>query len=183
MTKGDGDETIYIGIDESNHGRYPEIVVAVSSIAYSDSVPVQLTKRERMSEEELIRFLKNDKRDYRYRVIKEDDMKSSKNSLLLAIPFLVNSLICSQKNRSGSLEILIDGEVNLNDAQKIRTMCGEVHRFYNSSHIHFEMAKGYPKSKGKYKYPKLLVAADSLAHYIFRDESFRERINSKHKQI
>lgn len=174
-----GDESgLYIALDESNHGRLPEILVAVSSTIRSDAVPMETSRKDRMEGAALARFLRNRERDFRYH-----DMTESVrgNPLVTFAPEIVVGLLKSEKREFDFVDLLFDGELRNRDVRKISSELNPVIKKYGLNRVSI---RHYPKSKHKkYEYPRILVAADSLAHYLFRQEEFRARIGAREKRL
>jgi hypothetical protein len=98
-------DILYVGVDESNHGRFPEIFVAVASLNYQDSLIFPDSKKVR-KEQQLVSSLRI--RDYRYSVISEEHYKrySAKNIM----PLVSSKLIESFSLECEFLNCYIDGE-------------------------------------------------------------------------
>jgi len=183
MKKRDDDRTLYIGLDESNHGRYPEIIVAVSSLIRTDASTSKMNKRERMGEEELIRFLKNEQRFFFYVKASEWQLTKGEHQLVEAAPSLVNSLISAKKGYANidSIELLFDGELRLGDSDELFYRIRRMKYIRRIPRISYE---AFPKSrKERYDYPKILIAADSLAHLLYSKHSFIDRIGANNRMI
>lgn len=185
MPKGVERRKLYIGLDESNHGRYPEIIVAVSSLIKSDSVISRISGRERMTEDELTKFLRNEQRNYRYISAKKGELTRNRNPLVESAPSLIDELL-KETERSASepiegIEIIFDGEVRSFEMYDLSNKLTKMRRMkeFPSAGLEF-----YPKSKKEaYDYPKLLIAADTLANLLFRRQSFIERIGAEERRI
>ncbi|MEM4259362.1 MAG: hypothetical protein QXS38_01190 [Candidatus Pacearchaeota archaeon] len=174
-----GDKTLYIGIDESNHGRSPEIIVAVSSTIYSDASPVKTSEKVRIDEGSLMRFFSNKERDFRYTSIKRE--KDSAIDLEYIACCLIEKLVAREKKEEVDvLEILIDGEGKVSGGEEIVKLMRDYGRRRSINSIRI---KYYPKKGFSYKYPRMLFLADSLAHYLFRHESFRNKADAERKRI
>lgn len=167
MLKEGEERRLYIGLDETNHGRYPEIIVAVSSFIEADANAPRLYGRHRMNEGELMRYLANEGRDFRYLKAEKGDIPREKHQLVEAAPLLIEQLVKALQKRGeriSGIDVILDGEVRTKDLnelhnnlfglrvkRKIRTVCIEP----------------YPKSERyPYRYPRILVAADSVAHFL-----------------
>ncbi|MEM4271712.1 MAG: hypothetical protein QXD13_01330, partial [Candidatus Pacearchaeota archaeon] len=146
---------------------------------------VSVSKRKRMEENELKRFLKNEKRDFSYVVVSEDYICLAKNCLLNFAPSLINRILTDlneNQTEVESIDILIDGDVRVSEISELGSSAREL--FCKGENVTRTIScRKYPKSGRVYKYPKLLVAADSLAHYLFRNKSFEEKIKAYDKEI
>jgi len=178
--KREDEKTLYVGFDESNHGKFPEIIVAVSSLIYSDISTKRMRGRDRMSKDEFFRFLKNPQRSYNHTIVNEGRLDHGKNPLIEAAPKLLNTLIQEQRYQGiSSIDLIFDGEIRTNETGGL----------FKSIHLYLspEISVSYvcyPKSKKvAYAYPKILVAADSVAHFLFREYSFMEKIGAEKRRV
>ena len=184
MSKEAEERRLYVGLDETNHGRYPEIIVAVSSLIKSDAKPLQMKGRERLNVEELIRFLANEQRGFRYLAAKKGEIERTRHQLVVAAPYLVEHMIREMQRKLGRidcLEILLDGDIKSGDIDELQDNLLDIKTMKK---IRIANIEHYPKSeKVAYDYPKLLVATDSLAHYLFRKHSFIEKIGAEQRRV
>ena len=176
--------TLYIGLDESNHGRTPEIIVAVASLIQSDASEVLTKCKKRMREKELRQFLTHPQRDYRFTKMSEESKVVGYGQFVSCGPLLINELLEKTENID-RLEIMIDGDVKKRDMSEIGKRVSATRK---SREIGEFGIMPYPKytylaQASGYKYPLLLIAADSLAHYIFRREEFMEKIGATQKRV
>ncbi len=183
MSKGVEERRLYIGLDESNHGRYPEFIVAVSSSLKSDAALRTITGRERMSDEEIVKFLENEQRRYRSTKIERGQIPRNKHQLVEAGPDLVEKLLKENEKEYGRidyLDILLDGDMRLQETYRLHEMLLAL-RVRTTMGICVEC---YPKKeRGEYQYPRLLAAADSLAHAFFREHYFLQTIMAEERMI
>ena len=185
MVVGGEESRLYIGLDESNHGRFPEIIVAVSSFVASDASSVVTSKKERMKLKVLWKFLQNDNRDFRYTQVKRGTPKRNKNYLIQTAPLLIGKILenCLKNNEPvDALSILIDGHMRDKDFDDIDEGLDEVQDRMGIQ-IGSISYKPYPKGGKRYNYNRILTAADSLAHSIFRNKYFEERTRAQEKEI
>jgi hypothetical protein len=107
-----GVENVYVGIDESNHGRSPEVFVASASCIQDDcKIIPNFPKIKPQDAFDLMR-----KRDYRYALINHRQYQIYGSELIASV---ASELIFSFNFVPYSLSIFIDGE--LRERQKIRT--------------------------------------------------------------
>jgi hypothetical protein len=183
MSKDVEERRLYVGLDESNHGRYPEFIVAVSSIMKSDAVLKTITGRERMSDEEIVRFLENEQRRYRGVRAERGQIPRNKHQLVEAGPYLVEKLLRENEKEYGRiyhLEIFLDGDIMSREIDRLHKMLLEL-RVRESMGICIECCP--KKESGGYEYPRLLAAADSIAHALFREHSFLHRLRAEERMI
>jgi len=191
---------LYVGLDESNHGRDPEIIVAVFSQIEGDAAKSRIRKRiikkgqsrsgndYRMGEIQAKRFIAHERRDLRYasvprELLERDDRDINLSPIIRVAPCLIGDYL-DELSSGVQLNILIDGDVRSLEIDRLGT---SLSRVVSSKKNHKHSIGGisyYPKSKnGSFVYPKILVAADSFAHYIFRQESFRRKMEEQEKEV
>lgn len=159
---------LYAGIDDSNHGNFPEIWAAVFSNNFEDIVPKGYLRRRAN-----LKLLTQDIsfRDYRFLEVSREESERLGESLLARVAV---SLVTDYRfhNHFNKLELLIDGRVTREDKKRIReSLCG----FQTGTNI-----KGICKV-GNYKYPKILAIADELAHHLFCNCSREQTAQDEHK--
>jgi len=183
MKRDDDNRTLYIGLDESNHGRWPEIIVSVSSLNKTDVNVSKIDRRERMNEEEITRFFNNQRRNWAYTKAERGQLTKGKNPLVEAAPYLVDKLLSTKREYASvdSIDLLFDGELKFGDSDEL---VYRIRRMKRARRIIAMSYECYPKStKGAYNYPRILVTADSLAHLLFRKHSFIEKIGADSRMI
>ena len=183
MPKEIEERGLYVGLDESNHGRYPEFIVAVSSFLKSDAFLRTMTGRERMSDEEIVKFLENEQRKYRSIRAERGQIPRNKHQLVEAGPYLVDRLLRESEKEYGRidrLEIFLDGDIRSQEMYRLHEMLLGL-RVRETMGIYIECCP--KKERGEYQYPRLLAAADSLAHALFRGHSFLDRLKAEERMI
>ena len=167
MQKQVEEKRLYVGLDETNHGRYPEIIVAVSSFVEADANAPKLYGRHRMNEGELMRYLANEGRDFRYLKAERGDIPKGKHQLVEAAPYLVEQLLRALHKRGeriNSIELLLDGDMR---AKELNELHNKLFELRVKRRVKTICIDHYPKSsKREYPYPKILIAADSVAHFL-----------------
>jgi hypothetical protein len=183
MSKEVEERRLYVGLDESNHGRYPEFIVGVSSFLKSDAVLRTINGRERMRDEEIVRFLENEQRRYRGVRAEKGQIPRNKHQLVEAGIYLVEKLLRENEKEYGRvdrLDIFLDGDIRLHEIDRLHEMLLGL-KVRAAMGICIEC---YPKKeRGEYEYPRLLVAADSLVHALFREHSFLKRLKAEERMI
>ena len=152
-----GDLDLYVGFDESNHGKYPEIIVATfsrdSSMILESTIPKQRNHPAS--------FLENLSCDYTF-LLNPTEWKESNYSYLMAN--IVGCLIKPKINFNDTVRILIDGEIKhssdkeMNHLKKNIADIAEIHKSRLSLKFGPDFDRTYP----------LVNLADEIAHYIFR---------------
>ena len=161
---------VCVAFDESNHGRDPEIVVAVWSQIPSDYSEIQVRGRLKHLECDVLKkTLRNEKRGFRFIVLRGDAVKGN-GHLLRSTPYLIPGVL-NQIHREGhtidKLELQIDGDLREIDSFRIKEAVEDLNEMSQTS---LESIKGYKKNKNQvYTYSHLLRTADSLAHSLFRN--------------
>jgi len=149
----------YLGIDESNNGRYPEIFVGVYSENPEDMVVnSEGLSKKRKSPKKLINSILQE-REFKYLVIDETyaGLFHIKDIGVLAAAELIRAF--------ENLEtVIIDGEIRRAELKKLE-----------------ELVKKpviiLPEPKGDVKYP-IVNAADNLAHILYKYHSECKRKNN-----
>ncbi len=140
----------YLGIDESNHGKYPEIFVGVYSENLEDIVEHQKLPKIRTARRSIDPLLGD--REFKYILISEKYGRLLHNQC-------VNLVVFSEfVHHFGNLEkVIIDGETNL---------------FMLSDFKKVLQPTKYPQiecvAKADIKYP-LVNIADNIANLLYRD--------------
>lgn len=162
-------ETYFVGIDESNHGRYPEIFVGVFSNDLRDIKKSSFGKI-RNKKEDLVEKLGN--RDYYFSLLNKKDKYRIPDRDLgglitsnLLFPFI-------RDHPNSKYELYWDGEIKLNDLIHTKEMtcnlCG-----IEEKNLLVRAGKSFDK---KYY---LVNLADSIAYQLFKRSSLRRK--NKHK--
>jgi len=159
---------LYAGIDDSNHGQFPEIWAAVFSTNPEDIV-LRGSHRRINNYKQL--KLDVSSRAYSFLEVSREESERLGESLLARVAV---SLITDYRlhNHFNKLELAIDGRVTREDKKRIRE---SLYGFKNGANI-----KGICKV-GNYKYPKILAIADELAHHLSCDCSREATANDKHR--
>ena len=154
MKKEDGIDPIFVGIDESNHGRYPEFFTAVFSQILSDISLHQLKiQKERHDHKDLFKSLA--KRDYAFlRLYQEDEERLGNDKLGIVIASLVH-----QKIKEGyDFYIFVDA-LEERKISRAREVVSEITGLEKK----FIMIQSSSDEQRR-----ILHDADELAHYLFR---------------
>lgn len=173
-----------IGLDESNHGRYPETLVAVSSCIPGDITDRTDLREKRMNSEEVQRFIRNG-RDYVFMNISLEQMPEGYEFALIRFaPVLIERLLVSPRPNTKPIftldNIMLDGYFEDNEIKRI---IGEMKAIKERLGLNVETNYRIFPKKGRYKYNRLLMAADSLAHSLFKYEKFRARARFEGREI
>lgn len=155
-------DVLYVGIDESNHGRYPEIVAAVASPIASDARTLKMSHAKRIMKKELKRLLEHPYREFCWTSIEERQIKKTENPLVVAAPCLLAPLIDGKD--FSRLEIFLDGELRQDEGLKLGLELIDI--------LKLEEVKvnNLVKRHGGFNYTQLLIMADGLAYYAFRQK-------------
>jgi len=151
----------YLGIDESNHGKYPEIFVAV----YSDDIEdIKKTKLYKKRDHENI-FSVLGERDFRYSLIPEEYTR-------ILDKHYINLLVFSNFiKHCGDLElVIIDGEIRSYDLKQIERM---IYPFSNPR------IKCEAKADIKYK---IVNVADHIANLLYKHhvQDYNKKTNNNY---
>lgn len=153
--------TLYAGLDETNHGRYPELWVAVFSFDKDDVT--RFTDEGSLSTPQLLKEIRL--RDFRFLEVRRDEAERYRDKLLA---YVTSCLITDYRfhNRADKLELKVDGRATIIDKSRIR----ERLRGFPEGVV----IEGVKKSKKGYKYPHILALADALAYYLFYEQKKSE---------
>ncbi|MBN2052055.1 hypothetical protein JW756_00970 [Candidatus Woesearchaeota archaeon] len=152
----------YLGIDESNNGRYPEIFVGVYSENPEDIVTTTKgLSKKRKSPKRIINSILQE-REFKYIVIDESysQLFHTKNISVLAAAELIRAF--------NNLErIIIDGEIRRTELRNLEGLAQKPVIIL-------------PEPKADVKYP-IVNAADNLAHILYKYHSECKRKNNDGK--
>jgi len=163
------EETAYIGIDESNHGRFPEIFVAVYSHFPSDAL---INFYARIKPPSL--FARLTKRDWRYLIVSETDYKNLGPHEIKV--YAATSLVTALNPKENFLEIFIDGELRRKEREEIQeTTAKTLNLTFPCVTVH-QLVKNKGKKK---KTNHITLLADSLANYLYRQKTLEELVSGK----
>jgi hypothetical protein len=168
--KRGNESTSYIGVDESNHGRFPEIFVAVYSTFESD-----LTVRK-----DYVRITKPDvlfpplaKREWRYLIASDKDYEAlgPHELKVCAVASLINGL-----NPPGDfLEVFVDGELQRREMAKIKRELVRTLRLTPFCINISPLVKNKKATGRKYQETNYItLLADSVASYLYRRKTLEE---------
>ncbi len=164
------EERLYIGIDESNHGRYPEVFVAVFSNLNQDIIkPGHLSKKRPG-----IPFNFLNGRDYSFLLVNKHDLGRLPKKELTGV--VLSSLFSGKSFGDFShLDIFIDGSIDISRKIYSQEVISEVYEIPKKN-ISIESGSKFDQT-----YP-IVNFADSIAHYIFRNLSVKEITSNKNQK-
>jgi len=155
-----GVEEFYIGIDESNHGRFPEVFVAFASSIRNDSRIIP--EFPEITQQNIFDLMR--KRDYRYALICKRHYEDYGNLGLIAQ--IASELIIDFDFVPSSLNIYVDGELK----REQRTITKELVAGKLNIPSQRILVKGVPKHK-RNDTNLLIALSDELANLIYYRES------------
>ncbi len=144
---------VYVGVDESNHGRIPEIYTAVFSTFDSDITPCKGLQKERKSHSRLWSMLT--KRDYSFLLVGKPDRETLGKDLLAAV---VASLISGHVPQDHYARIFIDA-LEKSRIPRMRNLISQLSEI-DRKQLSIEV--------GNDDQLPIINNADELAHYLFR---------------
>ncbi len=155
----EGERELFVGVDESNHGRYPEIYVAVFSTIHTDAViypSVRFHKNRRYHttiKDEL------EKRDYSFLVFNKEDKDFARDDRFLGV--VVASLIIGQQPivQSSAVKFYIDGKIS---ARKYNPIEEIIRRATGIGIIEINCGKDYDRRV------QIVNLADETAHLLYK---------------
>jgi hypothetical protein len=152
---------LYVALDESNHGGYPEVVGAVASTKSKDIHESKFPSKKALDASALAEFLKAPFRTFAYTRVRKEQVPKGSNALIEAMPRLVETLAVARIGIS-RIEILVDGKQRKENLE----WAGEV--VYARTGVPQIITIAYVKSSRNSE-TKLLWAADTLAYCVFKD--------------
>ncbi len=167
---------MYVGIDESNHGRFPEIFVAVFSTFDSD-IEERSFKKSRRNHKNLMRRL--GRRSYSFLLYSSSDRKlfrerESYKEVGAIVASLISPEILEQEDEK-ILDIYIDGE----HQHRTLVYCRDI--VSNVLDIDKECVE---VSCGPSLDEKLRIVniADEIAHWLYRKQPLNDLANKKQRR-
>ena len=163
---------LYVGVDESNHGRHPEVFVAVCSDNIFDAERRSNLMKIRKNHETL--FMRLGRRYFTFLLMQEIDIDGLKGYGI--IPAVTASLLSNIDiaDRYTSLDIFIDGELKAGEKEKTKRLVSGVVGIERAL-ITVNSGTNFDRSI------RLVNLADELAHYIFRKVPL-ERLATEYKE-
>jgi hypothetical protein len=166
-------EKVYIGVDESNHGKYPEYFAAVFSPFESDVTARKMKKqREKCKHQNLLSMLARE-RDYSFlRLEKPDDEKLGKDKLGIVIASLISDCVEDYEIRGNYTEyaIFVDGIIDNKSIGRARSIVSDL------TEIEKQFLIIKPSSDERIP---IVNYADELAHFFFRHTTSHDQ-NTKY---
>jgi len=152
---------IFVGIDESNHGKYPEYFAAVFSCFESDIKKRKMEKQRDKNEHQSLLSMLSRERDFAFlRVDSCEEEKLQKNKIGIVVASLIYDFTRHSKNEEPSnYLVFVDGHLTkhaIDNARRIVTDITSLNE--NSIEIIPENDDEIP----------ILNYADEIAHFFFR---------------
>jgi hypothetical protein len=163
---------LYTGLDESNHGKEPEICVAIFSTKQEDLAYRQFQLRNR--EFRKLQSLSSPYRDFRFLILNEKHILEKRNRLSIVSSSLIIPYLNEQEHFD-EIDMYIDGSIFSQDKRTvIRGLKGY------TEEINIQGIKNNKKKlkKGKinetYTQPFIIGLADLMANNLFRRHTLEE---------
>lgn len=170
------DPNLYVAVDESNHGRFPEYFVAAFSDIRSDIIR-GFFKKERVDHSKLLRKLII--RDYSFLLLNESDLgknpKRNAGKFKLMDRIVASLVLGTNLNEYNKLKIMLDGNFTKNKLIYIKDAVSDTCSLEKSRVI----VDAGPQFDEKYF---LVNLADEMAHYLFRHVPKSELDLNPHKK-
>jgi hypothetical protein len=169
---------IFTGIDESNHGRFPEVYAMVFSQIPQDILPYEqeIPKlRKKFKQKSQFKIFTSNSRDYSFLLVNQTDYQTIPKKFWTGT-ILASLLGENWGNSQKSLEVYIDGEINssqkLNSKSIIEEICNlEKNQITINSGPNFDRI--YP----------IVNLADQLAYQIYRKSLEQIAVDPKKREI
>lgn len=153
---------LYYGIDESNHGRTPEIFVSVASFNVEDVKIRHLDDKLPKIRDHKNLITRLDDRDYSFTISTEN--KQSSNSLSKIYSSLVLKCLEPQIDR---VELYIDGDLSVEKKRIIRRAVANTLEF-DTYQVEVDSGPHYDRRV------HLINLADQLANFLYRNKTLEE---------
>ncbi|MDO8517497.1 MAG: hypothetical protein Q7S33_05225 [Nanoarchaeota archaeon] len=170
------ENSLNVAIDESNHGRFPEIFTAIAS-PFEKDIIITPTKKLRKDNSLLFKSLENG-RDMRYSIISKKNYEKYGENLIIEVGLeLITGLIknCMYPKK---LNVLVDGYLKDSQIDLFRKNIA----YYNLLEPRDINILDLPKEKGfkpKREKTYLGALADGFAHHLFRDYDYTTLLKGK----
>lgn len=181
-------DALGFAIDESNHGRSPEFLVAVCSSYATDLQLYEERKKTRVGgtksgrrirEEDFLGMLFS--RDFRYtKVSKRDINRYGKDLIVNAAGKLIHSF--GQEARGRPIAVYIDGNLTIGRTIALSAEVAKILKTHPSAVGIHPMPKTKDEKTKLYQSVPLLRMADTAANYIFRKHNRNEELDSRFKE-
>jgi hypothetical protein len=162
MSKKEGinRRVLYIGLDDSNHGNYPELALAYFSTITGDFLFDNFSFRR---DPNLLNRLQSPKRDYRFLLFSQSDIVQGLDNLAVAGPSLIFPFI-EQKGPFEGVVIGIDGHLNSASKSYLKQ---ELSDYFETISVNgfIKYKQGHGKDKS-YSQPRILAWADAQVHHL-----------------
>ena len=163
MSKKEGVEkrVLYIGLDDSNHGVYPELCLAYFSTLPKDFNLQDFPFRRNMS---LLDRMQSPYRDYRFLILSPGDSSSRLNNLAIAAPSLILPYL-EENEPFEELRIGVDGCLTSLSKDYVHNELSDfVGLISIQGYIKYKQGNGKNKV---YRQPRILAFADVQVHHLY----------------
>lgn len=162
---------LYVGIDESNHGRFPEFFVCALSNFKKDTLESNSKFPKKRADHKRL-FTNFINRDYSFLMAFQDDYARIPPKEFIGI--VISSLLDNKiNNELEKIILLIDGVLDLPRKLYIKDILSDI---YSLERTRIKVFSGKDFDK-KYK---LVNLADEMAHYLFRNYNANRVSLNKH---
>ena len=163
------EKRLYLGIDESNHGRTPEVFVAVFSKLEQDILEHNKLPKRRSNANPLKSM---GRRKYSFLLVNETDFERIPEKEFMGV--VASSLIQEEFDKENThLDVFIDGYLKKSKQIYAKDLISEVH----------DIPKDYISISSGSKFDqtyKVVNLADSIANHLFRTLHVKDLSKDKH---
>ena len=176
--------TLYVGVDESNHGNKKggEILVATFSILDGDGeIFKQGNKRDYRGS---LEYVSEAGRDWNFTVRFDERYKHRGQNISLVLPTLVNHYLDDFGEEVSEICAYLDGEVRTPARKALLDNLYGLSEVKNLERVSVEaftkkkVTQGSGVSK-RYECPRLVWVADSIANGLYRNEPLEKLLNHR----
>ncbi|MFH1501147.1 MAG: hypothetical protein ABIE22_04355 [archaeon] len=178
MVEGSSQRKYIVGIDESNNGQYPTVMVAVASTNPRDGTVREEVRKIRSHAELRAGLIKHDGRDFRYALIPQEYIQIfGRHKWAYEV---ASQLILPLKNGQDEMDIYLDGYHSNGRIKLLRKLVSEK-TLIDPSKIHIkDVVKSKTntgRSKTMYNTNTSIGFAHGMANWIFRNLNLEARIH------
>ncbi|MEK6906035.1 MAG: hypothetical protein AABW81_00245 [Nanoarchaeota archaeon] len=176
-------EVLIVGGDDSNHAgdKVGEVIVAIFSHNYEDSIVKRNLKFSRGYLEKTINWVNSDRRDYRFTLLTEDKYRHSSANLVYVVPKLISNYLEDTNENPEVLKIYLDGFLSSHGKIHIKKNFPGINRMVVDNFIKKRKENG--KFSKKLECPLVVYHADILAHFLFKSTTSIENFLNHSKFV
>jgi len=158
-------KVLYVALDESNHGLFPEICVAIFSTIPEDAYAHEFFCK---GDPRLLCKLPSENRDYRFLFLKPEQVKNTETNLTLAAPSLILPYLKDRLTSFDTINIYFDGRLDKPERKYTEQLFEKHARKIHARGFIKKWRPGCECTKS-FIQPYLLGVADAKAHSLYQE--------------